>query len=122
LWSTLDDIQAIQKPNQDSHVEDFVLRTLPIMYESFQADRVGLSDSQLIELRYEDFISDPVTSMARNYEQLQLGDFELIRSKIQEKSQQERDYQTNRLEMQPDEERMVMDAWNVYAQHYGYAS
>lgn len=122
LWSTLDDIQAIQKPNQDSHVEDFVLRTLPIMYESFQADRVGLSDSQLIEVRYEDFISDPVTSMARIYEQLQLGDFEPMRSKILEKSKQERDYQTNRLDMEPDEERRVMDAWHVYAQHYGYAS
>lgn len=120
LWKTLDQIQAVQAPTHEEQLQDFVLRTLPNMYASFEADRVGLADSQLIELRYEDFIADPVSSMARIYEQLNLGDFELVRDKVASKAQLERNYQTNRLEMQPNEERTVMTAWGQYAKRYGY--
>jgi len=44
----------------------------------------------------------------------------LVRDKVASKAQLERNYQTNRLEMQPNEERTVMTAWGQYAKRYGY--
>jgi hypothetical protein len=120
LWKTLDEIQSMQAPSDEKRIEEFVLRTLPTMYKSFEADRIGLPESQLIELRYEDFVVDPVSAMQRIYEQLELGGFDSVRDKVSEKSKLERDYQTNRLELRGDEERMVMQAWNEYAKRYGY--
>lgn len=120
LWKTLDEIQSLQSPTDETRIREFVLRTLPTMYTSFEADRIGLPDSQIIDLRYEDFIVDPVSAMQRIYEQLQLGGFESMRDRIVEKTSLERDYQTNRLEMTPEEERMVMDAWSDYARRYHY--
>jgi hypothetical protein len=120
LWKTLDEIQSMQAPSDEKRIEEFVLRTLPTMYKSFEADRIGLPESQLIELRYEDFVVDPVSAMQRIYEQLELGSFDSVRDKVSEKSKLERDYQTNRLELRGDEERMVMQAWNEYAKRYGY--
>ncbi len=120
LWKTLDDIQAMQSATDDQSIQDFVLRTLPTMYASFEADRIGIPDSQIIDLRYEDFVADPLSTMQRVYEQLQLSDFDSVREKIAAKAQGERDYQTNRLELQPDEEQRLMDAWHQYAIRYGY--
>jgi hypothetical protein len=121
LWKTLDQIQSIQSRIDDTPLEEFVLRTLPIMYDSFEVDRVGLPDSQLIEVRYEDLIADPVSVMSKIYTQLQLEEFETVRERIAERAQRERDYQTNRLELPPDEEKKVLQAWKEYAQRYGYA-
>jgi omega-hydroxy-beta-dihydromenaquinone-9 sulfotransferase len=121
LWKTLDQLQAVQSPTDLDQLQSFVLRTLPRMVASFEKDRVGLSESQLIELRYEDLVADPVGMMARIYDQLQLGDFAPVKERIAAKVQQEREYQTNRLDLKPEEEKMVMDAWQEYAKRYGYA-
>jgi hypothetical protein len=121
LWKTLDQVQSVQSPTDVSRLKEFVLKALPAMYASFESDRSGMDSSQIIDVTYEQLVADPVGVVGRIYDQLQLGAFEPVRAKLVEKTQSERDYQTNKLELNPEEEKMILNAWQSYAVRYGYA-
>lgn len=121
LWNSLDQVQSIQVGEYQSKLKEFVLRSLPTMYTSFENDRKGLSEQQLIDVRYEDLIENPVNVCKQIYEQLDLKNFDKIEPLIQNRSWLEKEYKTNRFGLTPEEEAEIMTAWENYATKYGYA-
>ncbi len=121
MWNSLDQVQSIQVGEYQNKLKDFVLGSLTTMYTSFEKDRVGLSEQQLIDVRYEDLAKDPVQVCKQIYQQLQLKDFEIIEPLLQNRTLQEKEYQTNRFGAIPGEESEIMTAWQDYAAKYGYA-
>jgi len=120
LWLALDHVQSIQAPTDLASLREFVLRSLQNMYASFEADRAGMSESQIIDVKYEDLVANPQAMLENIYRQLDLGSYEPVREKMTAKTQQDREYQTNKLELNADEEQLVMAAWKDYAQRYDY--
>jgi hypothetical protein len=120
LWQTLDQAQSMQRPTDIDKLKEFVLGALPAMYESFEHDRQGMKESEIFDVRYEDLIREPVAILERIYRQLGLGDFEPVRAKLEEKTQAEREYRPNRLELSAEDEAMVLQSWGDYAKRYGY--
>ena len=91
------------------------------MYDSFERDRVGLPESQLIDVRYEELARDPVSVCKQIYQQLEMTGFERIEPLLQNRTQQEKEYKTNLFGSAPEEEAEIMTAWHSYATKYGYA-
>lgn len=120
LWNSLDSVQALQAPTDQLQLRTFVLKSLTTMYDSFEIDRKGMDKNQIIDIRYEDLTADPIKVVGDIYSQLNLGSFEPVKQKLVEKTQKERDYQTNRLELSREDEEAVLRAWHAYASHYGY--
>jgi hypothetical protein len=120
LWNSLDSVQALQTPTDQSQLRTFVLKSLTTMYDSFEIDRKGMDKNQIIDIRYEELTADPIKVVGDIYSQLDLGSFEPVKQKLVEKTQKERDYQTNRLELSREDEEAVLRAWHAYASHYGY--
>ncbi|MBM3965238.1 MAG: sulfotransferase, partial [Planctomycetes bacterium] len=120
LWNSLDSVQALQTPTDQSQLRTFVLKSLTTMYDSFEIDRKGMDKNQIIDIRYEELTADPIQVVGDIYSQLDLGSFEPVKQKLVEKTQKERDYQTNRLELSREDEESVLRAWHAYALHYGY--
>lgn len=121
LWRSLEQVQGLQKPTPDDKLQGFVLRCLSSMYDSFEKGRVGLSDNQIIDVKYEDLAADSISVVERIYDQLELGNFEAIRQPLLARKESEKEYKTNKFGMPPETERMVLDAWAPYAAKYGYA-
>jgi LPS sulfotransferase NodH len=121
LWKSLDSVQALQAGEYEARLKPFVLNSLTTMYKSFERDRIGMSNDQLIDVHYEDLVKDPVNVVRQIYEQLGLPNFDSIEPLVQNKKQQDKEYKTNRFGVDTAEEAEIMTAWKGYATQYGYA-
>ena len=120
LWNSLDEHQALQTPTDQQKLQSFVLESLQTMYRAFERDRKLIPDSQIIDVRYEQFIAKPVETLDAIYRHLDLGDVQKVQTLWESKAAQEQGYQTNKLDINPDQEAMVLKHWDQYAIKYGY--
>lgn len=120
LWRSLDEVQALQKPNGDA-ITDYVTECLQRMYHAFHRDRGQLAPNRMIDIRYEDLVADPVGNLEKIYTHLHLCDFETVRGSIEQWVQNEHQaYQPNKLELSDEQERFVKSQWQEYFDRYGY--
>jgi hypothetical protein len=120
LWQSLDLVQGLQIPRHD-RLEEYVHGAFERMYDSFERSRAEIPPGRICDVRYEDLVRDPVGELARIYEQLDLGDFEPVRDKIERYVGGQRDYQPNRHELAPETAGEIRRRWGEYMRRYGYA-
>ncbi len=120
LWQSLDGVQGCQLP-RDQHLDEYVFEAFQRMYDGLESQRCELDASQIIDIRYEDLVADPVGVVQRVYEQLELDDFALVRDKIEAHVASQKDYQTNRHELEPALRQQIQHRWASYFQRYGYS-
>jgi len=120
LWVSLDAHQALQSPTDRKRLHQFVVESLKTMYRAFETDRAMIPREQIIDISYECFVSNPISTMEEIYRHLNLEVTDELRSRWEQKGQHERGYQTNQLQLNADEEAMVLKEWKDYAERYGY--
>ena len=123
LWRTLDRVQGFQLARySDSQLQDFVIASLRQMYEAYFAQRDTLSPDQLVELRFEDLLADPLGEMQQVYERLRLGPFsdETCR-RMMEYLENRKDYRGITSRVDPATELKLRDQWSAYFDAFGYS-
>jgi LPS sulfotransferase NodH len=124
LWRSLDEVQALQAPqadNQDDGIEEYVLTCFAKMYQSFHQQREQIDQNRLIDIRYEDLIADPISTLEKIYDSLRLADFETVRADIQDWTDNEHQaYQTNAHQLSTAQETRLQARWGEYFKRYGY--
>ncbi len=119
LWKRLYRDQGLQSPKYVG-LEEYVFRTFERMYKIFERDRHLIAPGQLCEVRYEELISRPIEQMRRIYKELQLGDFDAVRPAIETYMAGQKDYQTNRYQLSPENRGEISRRWEKYLVQYGY--
>jgi omega-hydroxy-beta-dihydromenaquinone-9 sulfotransferase len=120
LWHSLDEVQALQKPVAQSELREYVWTCLTRMYDAFESQRALVPAGQLIDLRYEDLVADPLASLERVYRELSLGDFEAVRPQLNERLKGHSQYRANRHVIDEATEKEILQRWRPYAERYGY--
>ena len=121
LWNTLYASQAFEKPPADG-LEEFIFTCFERMYRAFERERPALPPDRLCEVRYEDLVRDPVGRMRGLYEQLELGQFELVEPKITDYFAQRPNYRVNQHRLDAAKRRAIFDRWGRYMERYGYTA
>ena len=80
-----------------------------------------LDSSQIIDIRYEDLVADTANILESIYDRLNLGEFSAVRCKLEEYIDSQRDYQTNRHELEPQMRAEIRHRWAGYFERYGYS-
>jgi hypothetical protein len=119
LWQSLDAVQGCQR-NRDEQLDEYVYAALDRMYDGFEAQRGTLAPGQIVDVRYEDLVADPLGMLEQVYEQLELGAFEPVRARFAAHLTTQKGYQTNRHEIEPSLRREIRRRWARYFEHYGY--
>lgn len=121
LWRSLYHLQAFQVTNlDDDQLIDYVCECKALMYNAYFRDRNCLSDGQLIEVRFEDFIANPVAGLKQVYQHLEIDGLEdilpLAKAYLQKRSgHKTAPYpQDNALNSRIDRE------WKQYMDAFGY--
>ena len=120
LWQSLDAIQGCQL-NKDVGLNEYVFDALSRMYEGLESQRSAVPGENVVDIRYEDLVVDPITVLEEVYKRLNLGDFAEVKEKLTAYVESLKDYQTNRhskLELQLEAE--ICRRWAPYLQRYGY--
>lgn len=119
LWRRLYESHGLQVPNY-AGLEEYVFRTFVRMHERFERDRGLIPPGRLYELHYERLVEDPTARMAEIYAKLELGDFGLVREKVERFVASNADYQTNRFELSEEKRNEIARRWADYIAQHGY--
>lgn len=121
LWPTLDFAQGLQIPKNE-HLDEYIFEAFERMYGGFESQRTSLASNQIIDVRYEDLVADPLGQVERVYRELQIDGFETIRDQLQAFIGQRKDYKPNRHEqLEPEIRAEIRRRWSGYIEKYGYA-
>lgn len=120
LWSSLDQVQSLQDSYTDAEMKRYVAECLRRMYAGYDAARPQIPENQIVDLRYEDLVADPLSTVRMLYDRLQLGDFGAAAPNLKKILAGHDQYQTNRHRDDPEWEREVLSYCSDYARRYGY--
>ncbi len=90
------------------------------MYAGLESQRDSVPEGQIIDIRYEDLVANPLAVLQQVYQQLDLGDFDTVRVALTTYLDGQKDYQTNRHQLEPELEQEIRRRWAPYLQRYGY--
>ncbi len=77
------ELTALQKYN-DEDVEKNVLEIYRLVMERYDRDAAQIPDGQLIEIGYQEVVDQPLETLGRVYDELDLGGFDKVREPIAE--------------------------------------
>lgn len=119
LWLSLARAHGLQKPEWPG-LEEKVLREFRVIYDRLEEARPLLKPGHFHELRYEEFVTNPVGELEKVYAALDLGDFGAARPSVEEYLRQNANYETNRHELTPEQRALIEDRWGDVIRRYGY--
>jgi hypothetical protein len=119
LWRTLHFTQGFQM-SEGSDLQEYIFECFTRMYEGFQRQRPAIAGTDIIDIRYEDLVRDPIGELRRVYEHLQLGDFSEVEPQLADYATSKRDYQVNRHQLDDALRDEIARRWAFYFQTYGY--
>jgi len=120
LWESLDDVQGLQRPTGKG-LDEYVFRCLTRMYGGFEDQRKRLDSSAIYDVRYEDLIAHPAAEISKMYQKLELGDYEVVRPKIEAFVVEQKDYKPNKHHIEKALKEKIHQRWAGYFEKYGYA-
>jgi omega-hydroxy-beta-dihydromenaquinone-9 sulfotransferase len=121
LWKSLYKFQAYQTPKHEG-LEEYVFNCFERMYRQFEQDRGLVDSNRFHEIRYEDLVADPTGELETLYAKLNLGDFERVRAKLNVYLQENKDYQTNKFQIDEALRSEIDRRWGHWMRPYGYCA
>lgn len=110
----------MQKPDRDT-VDEQILQRYVELYGAFFEQRPLIPARQFAELAFEELEAEPVATLERIYERLQLTGFETLRPKLECAAAQAADYRKNRYDPLPEDlRRQVRNRWHRGFDEWGY--
>ena len=115
------DVSQSFHPAKHEDLEDYVIECHQRMYGAYFAGRDAVPDSQIVEIKYEDLVADPVEQLRQIYQRLELGDFANLEAKLEAwVKDQHQSYKTNQHSMPGELEQKLREKWSEYFDRYGY--
>jgi len=119
LWRALHFAQGFQM-SEGNDLEEYVFTCLEMMYDGFRRQRPSVRDEDIVDLRYEDLVQNPVGELQRAYDALGLGGFADVQPKLSAYAEARRSYQANRYQLDESTREQIAHRWAGYFDDYGY--
>jgi hypothetical protein len=113
------EIYALQTWDEQE-MQRTILENYREMYEKFDRDRHLIPENNLVNVRYEDFLQDPLGHMERIYATLQLDGYEEAVPFFEEYIETQKDYKANRHILSSDFVEKVNAYWGHIVDRFGY--
>jgi hypothetical protein len=98
-------------PADRARIVEQVLDTYPKLMRAYFDQREALGEGELVDVRFEDVEADALGELRRVYAALGLEGFDEARPHFERYLDGQRDYQKNRLSLDPEEHRWVSERW-----------
>jgi omega-hydroxy-beta-dihydromenaquinone-9 sulfotransferase len=121
LWRALYSTQGLHNPPQlDSWLDDHILDMFARLTEDYEEDRHLIPKDHLVELRYEDFVEDPIATMGNIYAKLGIEGFAEAEGPMREFLGERSEHQVSRYELPEPLKRKVITRLKPYIDRFGY--
>jgi hypothetical protein len=121
LWRALYSTQGLHNPPRlDPWLDDYVLDMFARLTEEYEEDRHLIPEDRLVELRYEDFVKDPVGHMRDIYARLGIEGFAEAETPMRDFLGERSEHQVSRYELPETLKRKVIARLKPYIDRFGY--
>jgi len=121
-WELLSRRHGLSQPSKETLAKNFdeALESYQLVHEAYERGKALLGPNQIIEMRYEDLIANPVQALQHCYEQLGLGDFEPLKSKLLDKKKRQKNYSSGLYQLNPQHEEKIKATLKSWFVRFGY--
>lgn len=120
LWQALYRTHGLQVPTFHG-LEEYVFSTFDHVYERIEGGKKLVPAGNFHELKYEDFVRQPVAELEAMYAALGLGGFDEVRPRFEAYWQSQASYQTNRYPpLDPTLRDEIGRRWRTVIDRYDY--
>jgi omega-hydroxy-beta-dihydromenaquinone-9 sulfotransferase len=121
LWRALYSTQGLHNPPRlDPWLDDYVLDMFARLTEEYEEDRHLIPEDRLVELRYEDFVKDPVGHMRDIYARLGIEGFAEAETPMRDFLGERSEHQVSRYELPEPLRGKVIARLKPYIDRFGY--
>jgi len=121
LWRALYSVQGLHNPPYlDPWLDGYVLDMFARLTEDYEEDHHLIPKHRLVELRYEDFVKDPVASMRDIYARLDIPNFEQAEAPMCEFLGERSEHKVSRYDMPVQLKRKIVERLKPYIDRFGY--
>jgi omega-hydroxy-beta-dihydromenaquinone-9 sulfotransferase len=104
----------------NSEMENHIFYTYKETMKQFFEDRKLLTKENLFELKYDDYISQPVEMLKKVYSHLNIGDFKNVEQVFTDELKNYKNYQTNLHREDEIKKKKVFEEWGFAYETLGY--
>ncbi len=101
---------------------NIILDTYSTMMKRYLQDKTLIPPGQLMEIRYESLIENPIDSMKKIYQNLNLGDFNYCEPAITANADKQKNYLTLKHDLPHDVQNIVSEKWKKFIEYYNFQS
>ncbi len=105
---------------EDLPLNDLILESYPRMMKSLQSDSAELPANRFVEIRFEDFLSNPLQEIEKIYGQLELSGFEENRTNFKAYFSKIQGYQKNQYSFPPNIIELIESRWQPFIDRWDY--
>jgi len=121
LWRALCSTQGLHNPPRlEPWLDDFVLDTFERFTRAYEEDRHLIPEENLVEIRYEDLVKDPVGAMRGIYEKLGIDKFDEAQEKMRAFLSDRADHRVSSYRMPKPLAKRIADRLKPFIDRYGY--
>jgi len=108
------------QPYAKAPIDEVILESYPRMMNALFADSADLGDRTFIELRFEEFETDPLGNLERIYTTLEIPGFEVAKPEFATYLGAVSGYQKNRYAFPQEAIDLVRERWQPFLKRWGY--
>ena len=108
----------LQVPNEGH--EDFIIELYEKMFSKFVKERNLIPAGNLVEVKYEELVADPISTIKVIYQKLGLPGFRATKTAMTAYVDSQKSYQKNSHKLDEKTKRKIADRWRIPLERLGY--
>lgn len=120
LFNTMFPMFSLQGYPEPDLCEDYIIEIYKMVYTQYLEDKKLIPEGNLIEIRYEDFVKEPVKTLEDVYQTLGLDGFDEAKPKFESYIAGLGNYKTNTFNMTPQLKKKINDNLKYFVEYFGY--
>jgi hypothetical protein len=119
FWKVINKIYVVGS-TRSVHVNDIILDTYAGIMDRYLQEKELIPEGQLIEVRYEHFIEQPMAQVRTIYETLRLGDLSHCEQAMQKHTERQKSFTRLKHTLPPDEQALANTKLERFLRHWNY--
>ncbi|MEO2090181.1 MAG: hypothetical protein ABGY75_11870, partial [Gemmataceae bacterium] len=103
-------------------LEEKVFREFRTIHERYEEGKKLIPAGNLVEVRYEEFVTDLVGGTKAIYDGLSLGGWDAVRPKVEAFAAGQKSYETNKYTLTEEQRARITERWGDIIRKQGYAT
>jgi hypothetical protein len=113
-------LYCIQTPPLFEEVDRHLLRMYGHMYRKYLKDRKLIPQANLVEIKYEDFIADPMIDLERIYDTLGFTGYSLVKNRFYAYMVAQSEFHPMKYDVSLDVREKISKCWGFAFDSFGY--